>query len=431
MVSTIILGLALVLILLALGIPIYLVLMGVASTLLVAEGRTIAGLGQHVLDHLQSPILISVPFFILSAVLMQGGGLARVLFDAALAWIGWIRGGLAIAGVAATAVFAAITGSSAATTMAMGTLLVPMMEEKGYKPSFAMGLTAAAGTLGILIPPSLPMILFGLIAEESIPRLFLGGVIPGLMQAGLFALYIFVVADKVGGAAEPMVGARQFVRTNVYAFPAFLIPIVVLGGIYGGFVTLTEAAVLGVLCALVAVLFVYRTAKIWEIPGMLTEAVDRTSVIILIIMGATLVSAWIIKSGVPQGFAASILESDLKAWQFLLIMNGCLLILGMFLEGVAIILIVLPVVFVVVRQLGIDMTHFAVVMVINIELALLSPPIGLNLFVMSNVTGRPVSEVLRGTIPFFLIMLALLMLVTFIPALSTWLPNLVLGKGQS
>lgn len=428
MTSLIVVALLAVLILLALGIPIYLVLMGVASILLVAEGRTIAGLGQHVLDHLQSPILISVPFFILSAVLMQGGGLAKVLFDAALAWIGWVRGGLAIAGVAATAVFATITGSSAATTMAMGTLLVPLMEEKGYKTSFAMGLTAAAGTLGILIPPSLPMILFGLIAEESIPRLFLGGVIPGLMQAGLFSIYIFFVANKVGGTAEPMVGARKFVQTNVHAFPAFLIPIVVLGGIYGGFVTLTEAAVLGVLCALIAVLFVYRTARLRDIPKMLTTAVDRTSVIILIIMGATLVSAWIIKSGVPQSFAASIVESDLKAWQFLLIMNVCLLILGMFLEGVAIILIVLPVVFVVVRQLGIDMTHFAVVMVINIELALLSPPIGLNLFVMSNVTGKPVSQVLRGTIPFFCIMLGLLIMVTFIPALSTWLPNLVLGS---
>ncbi len=425
--SLILIALVAAMLLLALGIPIYLVLMGVSSILLVAEGRTIAGLGQHVLDHLQSPILISVPFFILSAVLMQGGGLARVLFDAALAWIGWIRGGLAIAGVAATAIFAAITGSSAATTMAMGTLLVPLMEEKGYKSSFAMGLTAAAGTLGILIPPSLPMILFGLIAEESIPRLFLGGVIPGLMQAALFSIYIFFVANKVGGAAEPMVGTRKFVQTNVYAFPAYLIPIVVLGGIYGGFVTLTEAAVLGVLCALIAVLFVYRSARLRDIPKMLTDAVDRTSVIILIIMGATLVSSWIIKSGVPQNFAASIVESDLKPWQFLLIMNACLLILGMFLEGVAIILIVLPVVFVVVRELGIDMTHFAVVMVINIELALLSPPIGLNLFVMSNVTGRPVSEVLRGTIPFFLIMLVLLMLVTFLPALSTWLPNKVLG----
>ena len=184
---------------------------------------------------------------------------------------------------------------------------------------------------------------------------------------------------------------------------------------------------MGVLCALIAVLLVYRSAKLSDIPGMLTEAVDRTSVIILIIMGATLVSAWIIKSGIPQSFALQIIESDLKPWQFLLIMNVCLLLLGMFLEGVAIILIVLPVVFVVVRQLGIDMTHFAVVMIINIELALLSPPIGLNLFVMSNVTGRPVSEVLKGTIPFFMIMLCLLLLVTFVPSISTWLPNYVLG----
>ena len=330
---------------------------------------------------------------------MRGGGLARVLFEAALAWMGWIPGGLAIAGIAATAVFAAITGSSAATTMAMGTLLVPILVERGYRISFAMGLTAAAGTLGILIPPSLPMLLFGLIAEESIPRLFLGGVIPGLMQAGLFSLYVLFVANCVGGGAEPLIERRAFVKTNIKALPALMIPVVVHGGIYGGFVTLTEAAVLGALIALVAVLAVYRTARPREIPAMLTEAIDRTSVIILIIMGATLVSAWIIKSGIPQQLAKDLVESELKPWQFLLIMNGCLLVLGMFLEGVAIILIVLPIVFVVVRELGIDMTHFAVVLVINIELALLSPPIGLNLFVMSNVTGRPVGEVLRGTVP--------------------------------
>ncbi len=422
-----ILGLCAVLVLLSLGIPIYLVLMGVASVLLLLDGQTLAGLGQHVLDHLNSPILIAVPFFILAAVLMRGGGLAKILFDAALSWIGWLPGGLAISGVAATAVFAAITGSSAATTMAMGTLLVPLMIERGYKPAFAMGLTAASGTLGILIPPSLPMLLFGLIAEESIPRLFLGGVIPGLIQAALFSLYILFVANRVGGGAEPRVGRALFLRNNVHAVPAFMIPVVVLGGIYGGFVTLTEAAVLGALIALIAVLFVYRTARLREIPAMLTEAIDRTSVIILIIMGATLVSAWIIKSGLPQQLARDIVESNLKPWQFLLIVNVCLLILGMFLEGVAIILIVLPVVSVVVREMGIDMTHFAVVMVINIELALLSPPIGLNLFVMSNVTGRPVGEVLRGAAPFFVLMLILLLLVTFVPALSTWLPNYVLG----
>lgn len=413
--------------LLAIGIPIYLVLMGTATMLLLNDGKSIAGLGQHVIDHLNSPILISVPFFLLAAVLMRGGGLAKVLFGAARAWIGWMPGGLAIAGVAATAIFAAITGSSAATAMAMGTLLVPLMVERGYKPSFAMGLTAAAGTLGILIPPSLPMILIGIVAEESIPRLFLGGVIPGLLQALLFCIYIFFVADRVGGKAEPFPSRREFLSVNLRALPALAIPVVVLGGIYGGYVTLTEAAVLGSLTALIAVLFIYRTANIKDIFKLFTEAVDRTSVMILIIIGATLVSAWMIKSGIPQDFARSIVDSELKPWQFLLLVNAVLLIMGMFLEGVAIILIVLPVLIPVVRELGIDPTHFAVVMVTNIELALLSPPIGLNIFVMANVTGKPVAQVLKGTIPFFLIMLVLLILVTFIPELSTWLPNLVMG----
>lgn len=414
-------------VLLAIGVPIYLVLIGVATSLLLVEGKSVAGLGQHILDHLNSPILVSVPFFLLAAVLMRGGGIARVLFGAARTWIGWMPGGLAISGVAATAIFAAITGSSAATAMAMGTLLVPMMVERGYDRSFAMGLTAAAGTLGILIPPSLPMILFGIVAEESIPRLFLGGVIPGLLQAALFAGYIVLVANRVGGSAEPLVSRKVFVSENIRAFPAFMIPVVVLGGIYGGYVTLTEAAVLGALIALLVVIFVYKTASPREILRLFTEAIDRTSVMILIIMGATLVSAWMIKSGIPQDLARDIVASDLKPWQFLLIVNICLLLMGMFLEGVAIILIVLPVVAPVVREMGIDMTHFAVLMIVNIELALLSPPIGLNLFVMSNVTGRPVSEVLKGTIPFFLLMVLLLLLVTFFPALSTWLPNLVMG----
>jgi C4-dicarboxylate transporter DctM subunit len=414
-------------VLLAIGVPIYLVLIGVATSLLLVEGKSVAGLGQHILDHLNSPILVSVPFFLLAAVLMRGGGIARVLFGAARTWIGWMPGGLAISGVAATAIFAAITGSSAATAMAMGTLLVPMMVERGYDRSFAMGLTAAAGTLGILIPPSLPMILFGIVAEESIPRLFLGGVIPGLLQAALFAGYIVLVANRVGGSAEPLVSRKVFVSENIRAFPAFMIPVVVLGGIYGGYVTLTEAAVLGALIALLVVIFVYKTASPREILRLFTEAIDRTSVMILIIMGATLVSAWMIKSGIPQDLARDIVASDLKPWQFLLIVNICLLLMGMFLEGVAIILIVLPVVAPVVREMGIDMTHFAVLMIVNIELALLSPPIGLNLFVMSNVTGRPVGEVLKGTIPFFLLMVLLLLLVTFFPALSTWLPNLVMG----
>ncbi|MCC0028715.1 MAG: TRAP transporter large permease [Brucellaceae bacterium] len=421
-------GLFAVLILLALGVPIYLVLTATATSFLLLEGKSVAGIGQHVLDHLNSPALVAVPFFLLAAVLMRGGGVAKALFDAAITWIGWLPGGLALAGVAATALFAAINGSSVATALAMGSLLVPMMVEKGYKPGFAMGLTAAAATLGILIPPSLPLILIGLIAEASIPRLFLAGAIPGLLQAGLFAGYVLVVANKVGGAPMAFASRAEFARHNLNALPAMLIPIVILGGLYGGFVTLTEAAVLGALVSLLVVTVFYGSRRPREIGGYFVEAIDRTAVVVVIVIGASLLSAWIIRSGVPQDLARYVIESGLKPWQFLLVLNVILLVMGMFLEGVAIILIVVPVVAPVMHQIGIAPEHFAVVMVINIELALLSPPIGLNLFVMSNVTGRPVAEVLRGTLPFFVLMLGLLMLVTFVPEISTWLPSVMMPR---
>lgn len=413
--------------LLIIGAPIYLVLGAVAIALLMSEGYSFASYGQHALDHLNSPVLIAVPFFLLAAVTMRGGGIAKVLFDAALSLLGWVRGGLAIAGVAATAIFAAINGSSMATALAMGTLLVPLMIEKGYKPSFAMGLTAASATLGILIPPSLPMLLFGIIAEESVPRLFLGGVVPGLLQATLFGVYIFIVANKVGGQPMPMASGKEILQKNTYALAAYAIPVVVLGGIYGGFVTLTEAAVLGATAAIIAVLFFYRTGKVNDLVRLFTEAIDRTGVVVVKIIGAFLLSAWVIKSGLPQSLARSVAEMGLEPWQFLTFMNIFLLLMGMFLEGGVIILVVLPIVAPIVRTLGIDMTHFAIVMIINIELALLSPPIGLNLFIMSNVTRRPVGEVISGTVPFFVLMLLLLVLVTYVPAITTFLPNLVFG----
>ena len=220
----------------------------------------------------------------------------------------------------------------------------------------------------------------------------------------------------------------EFARHNLNALPAMLIPIVILGGLYGGFVTLTEAAVLGALVSLLVVTVFYGSRRPREIGGYFVEAIDRTAVVVVIVIGASLLSAWIIRSGVPQDLARYVIESGLKPWQFLLVLNVILLVMGMFLEGVAIILIVVPVVAPVMHQIGIAPEHFAVVMVINIELALLSPPIGLNLFVMSNVTGRPVAEVLRGTLPFFVLMLGLLMLVTFVPEISTWLPSVMMPR---
>ena len=422
-------GCALVVALLALGVPIYLVLIASAASFLVLGGGSVAGIGQHVLDQLNSPALVSVPFFLLAAVLMRGGGVAKALFDAAVTWIGWLPGGLALAGIAATALFAAINGSSVATALAMGSLLVPMMIERGYRPGFAMGLTAAAATLGILIPPSLPLILIGLIAEIPIPRLFLAGIVPGLLQASLFAAYVMVMARRVGGAPMPMVSASVLWRANLRALPAMAISLVILGGLYGGFVTLTESAVLGAAVALLVVVLFFGPARPRAIAGYFVEAIDRTAVIVVIVIGASLLSAWIIRSGLPQDLARLVIESGFKPWQFLLVMNLVLLVMGMFLEGVAIILIVVPVIAPVIHQIGIAPEHFAVVMVINIELALLVAAVGLNLFVMANVTGRPVSEVLRGTLPFFGLMLGSLgSWSPSVPAISTWLPSLVMDR---
>ena len=314
-------GLLAVVILLALGVPIYLVLTGIATAALMLDGKSVAGIAQHVVDHLNSPALVSVPFFLLAAVLMRGGGVAKALFDAAITWIGWLPGGLALAGVAATALFAAINGSSVATALAMGSLLVPMMIEKGYKPGFAMGLTAAAATLGILIPPSLPLILIGLIAEASIPRLFLAGVIPGLLQATLFAGYVLLVARKVGGAPMALATRAEFARANLNALPALLIPIVILGGLYGGFVTLTEAAVLGAVVSLLVVVIFFGSRRPREIGGFFVEAIDRTAVVVVIVIGASLLSAWIIRSGVPQDLARWVIDSGLKPWQLLLVLK--------------------------------------------------------------------------------------------------------------
>jgi C4-dicarboxylate transporter DctM subunit len=419
-------GLVVFLGLLGIGIPIYIALIAVPAGLILIGGGSLAGIGQHILDDLNSPTLMAVPFFMMAAVFMQGGGVAKALIDMSMAYLGRFRAGLPLAAVLSTALFAAINGSSVATALAMGTLVVPAMIERGYERSFALGLTAAAGTLGILIPPSMPLVLYGLVTESSIPRLFLAGVVPGLLQAAIFCLYVAVTAGRHGGRTEPFPGWRAFGRRNVAAIPALAIPVVVLGGIYGGFVTVTEAAALSALLAIVAG-FIYRAASLSAFPAMLRDSIDRTAAVVIMVAGATLLSAWLTESRLANDLVEVVVGLDMQWWQFLLVMNVILLILGTVLEGIAMILITVPLTLPILHQFGISPIHYAIIVTINVELAALSPPIGLNLFVMAQVADAPVKEVTRGVIPFAILMLVLLMLVTFIPALSTFLPNLVLG----
>jgi C4-dicarboxylate transporter DctM subunit len=414
--------------LLAIGMPIFLVL-GVLSLMLFAyKGEPLIGFSQLFIDHLNSQTLIAIPFFVMAATFMQRGGIAKALVDFAYAWVGGMRGGLAIVCVVATTVFAAISGSSVATAMAMGTLLVPAMLEKNYERHFALGVVGASGTLGILIPPSLAMIVYAIIAEESVPRLFLAGVIPGLMQAALFIGWIMIYTKRKNyPRGEPMT-REEFVRVNLRALPALSLPVIILGGIYSGIVTVSEAAGMAALVAIVISVTVYRGCRLDAVLSIIAESIKLTAAIVFIILGALAFGHWITSAGIAEKLVNFVVENNLSAWQFLLVINILMLVLGMFLEVFAVILITVPLVLPLLGPLGISPIHFAVVITINMELALLTPPIGLNLYVLSTISKAPIDQVVKGVWPFIVLMLGLLVLITYVPEISLFLPELVYGK---
>ena len=412
---------------LALGIPIYVVLGLLAVTMFVLEGTPLVAVAQIYVDHLNSITLWAIPFFIISATFMQKGGIAQALVDWANAWVGRFAGGLAIACVLATTVFAAISGSSVATAVAMGLILVPAMLKQKYDRPFAVGLVGASGTLGILIPPSLAFIVYAIIAEQSVPRLFLAGVIPGLMQAALFIGYSVWVAKRRNYPRVPPMERSDFIRVNYQAIPALSVPIIILGGIYSGIVTVSEAAGIAAIVSILVSVFFYKGCKLSDVIPIIGDSMRSTMAIVIIIITAIAFGHWLTKSGAPQNLADWIVGMELQSWQFLIIINVFLLILGTFLEVFAIMLITLPIILPLLGPLGIDPIHFAVLMTINMELALLTPPIGLNIFVLSSITKTPVTETVKGVLPFILILLVLLILVTYVPVISLWLPNLVYG----
>ena len=379
------------------------------------------------IDELNSTTLLAVPYFVIAAVFMERGGIAKALIDASIAWIGRLHGGLGIVSVLTCAIFAAMCGSSVATAIAMGTILIPAMLRDGYAPSFASGILASAGTLGILIPPSLAFVVYGVLADASIPKLFLGGVVPGLIAAGVMAVFVYLFSRKHGYVRTETVPMAEKIKKTVAAIPALIVPVVVLGGLYGGVVTLTETAALSAVVAIVLALFVYRTVRLKDFFKILTHSVRSAAAIMIIIATALAFGHLITETGVAQKFLELMKAWEIKPWEFLLMVNVLLIFLGMFLEVFSILLIVVPIVIPLLEPLNIDPIHFGVMLVINMELALMSPPVGLNLFVISNISNIPLTQVLKGTIPFFIIMLIMLFLVTYVPIISTWLPTLLMG----
>ena len=416
----------LLLVLLFVGLPIFVALGGLSMALLISGHTPGISTAQVVIDKLNGQTILAVPFFVIAAQFMERGGIAKSLIAMAEVWLGWLRGGLALTCVGATTVFAAVSGSSVATALAMATILVPAMLERGYPRPFAVGVVGASGTLGILIPPSIILVIYGLIAETSIPRLFLAGIVPGLLQGLLFAIFILIYAQRRNLPRRNPPNLAEFIRANLSAIPAVIIPIVIFVGIYGGYATIAEAAGLAAFLAIAVSLLVYRGCTIRDVIPITAVAMRRSAAIIMIVVAALLFGHWLTETRMPVKLVEFVTTIDLKAWQFLLIMSGVMLILGTVLEGLSIVLITVPLVLPLLRQFEIDPVHYAIIVVINIEVAMLTPPVGLNLFVLSGVSKAPLSEVIKGILPFLGLMIGLLLSVTFVPNLSLYLPSLVL-----
>ncbi len=410
-----------------LGVPLFAAIGMTALALFYVDDSPFVTLAQIMVERVASPGLIPVPFFVITAVIMQRGGIANILIKAAESWVGQLPGSAGIVCVIAAAFFATISGSSVATALAIGTVILPIMMERGYERHFAIGVVSSSGTLGILIPPSTAMIVYGLVTDASVPRMFLAGFIPGLLQASFIGAYILWYAHKHNYPKSPVLSRSEFLSANLNALPALVIPGVIFSSIYGGIATVTESAALSVVAAMIVSLY-YGKTRVGDLPSVFSEGIISAAAISFIVGGALMFGQWVLQSGMPQKIVREVIALDLKAWQFLLAANIVMLILGMFFDGMVITLVVVPLILPVLIALKIDLIHFAIILVINMEIGLLTPPFGLNLFTMKMISHAPIEEVVKGVLPFISIMFVLLMIITYVPEISLFLPNLVFGK---
>jgi C4-dicarboxylate transporter DctM subunit len=414
--------------LLAAGMPIFLVLGTCASVLYFLSGQPIIGVAQNMIDQLNSTTLMALPLFVMAAAFMRRGGVAQALVDLSIAWLGGVKGSLGLVAVVSCALFAAISGSSVATALAMGTILLPAMLARGYPRGFSLGVLGASGTIGVVIPPSLALILYGIVTEQSVPRLFLAGILPGLLQAGAFFLWVLWYARYKNFPSEPAMPIALRLRVTLRAVPAMAVPAVVLAGIYGGFTTVTEAAALAAVTSLLVSLIVYRGFPWTRTLEVIAGALCSAAVIMLIIATALVFGHWMTGSGLPARLVEFAVKQGMSTWEFLLAINILLLVIGCFLEVVSTLLLVMPILAPVLVPLGVDPVHFGIIFTHNMEVGLVHPPVGLNLFVLSTISDAPMGEVIRGILPFLVILLLVLGLITYWPSMTLWLPDAVFGK---
>jgi len=369
--------------------------------------------------------IMAIPFFILAGNFLTHGGVARRMINFAAAMVGHWHGGLALAGVVACALFAAVSGSSPATVVAIGSIILPAMVKQGYPKGFGAGVVTTSGALGILVPPSIVMVMYSVSTNTSVGKLFMAGVIPGLLLAFFLGLTTWFLARKHNyPRMKKATWTERFVTFRKSAWGLLLI-VIVMGGIYSGMFTPTEAAAVAAVYAFIIAVFVYKDMSLKMVPKVLIDSAAMSAMLLYIITNAVLFSFLMTSENIPQAMAAWILDSGFGMISFLLVVNVLLLLAGNVMEPSSIVLIMAPILFPVAMKLGIDPVHFGIIMVVNMEVGMCHPPVGLNLYVASGITKMGITELTVAVLPWLCTMLGFLFLVTYVPVISTWLPNLI------
>ncbi len=405
------------------GMPVFAALGLTATVILLVFEGSISSVGDTVFSHLNKDILTTIPLFVLMAQVMIRAKVIDDLYDFANAIVGHVKGGLGVATVLSCTIFAAISGSSVATALSIGASALPQMKRFGYPERDGLGVIAAGGTLGILIPPSGPMILYAIVSEVSIGALFLAGLLPGLILASVFAVFCIIQGSRRQGQKAPerqtlsqMIGAT---KTSMWAL---LAPPMVMGGIYFGIFTASEAAAVGALYALLVAVGVYRNFGWSDLFTCLHKTMRTSVMVFMIIAGASMFGHAITIIRLPVGITEFVAGVGLGPLGFIIAVMALIFVLGMFLEAIAIILITTPILLPTMIHLGIDPIWYGILLMVNLELAMITPPVGMNLFVIKGITDQPLSEVVKGAAPFVVLMLAGLALLIAVPSLATWLP---------
>ncbi len=406
------------------GVPVA-VSLGLSSLVVIMAfaDDSLASLALKMYETSEHYTLLAIPFFILGGMFLTTGGVARRMIRFANATVGHLRGGLAMASVMACMLFAAVSGSSPATVVAVGSIVIAGMVRGGYPKPFAAGVICNAGTLGILIPPSIVMVVYGAATETSVGDLFMAGVVPGILLGLLLMVAIYWRAHKLDLPRQPRASFGEVVTAARESLWGLLLIFIILGGIYGGVFTPTEAAAVAAVYAFLIAVFVYRDIKWSGVPHVLIESAKVTVMLMFIVANALLFAHVLTTERIPQMIAETIIGMGMEPWQFLIVVNILLLVAGMFMEPTGIILILAPILLPIAMRLGIDPVHLGIIMVVNLEIGLVTPPVGLNLFVTSGITSMSVSDVIRAALPWTLLLMTFLVIITYVPWISLALPN--------